>query len=62
MLTCEVYDCNACEERTKTLESMKDHILKSHDEYLEYSKLIHLKLSTENLSEIKSKSYYFRDV
>ena len=61
-LTCEVYDCNQCEERTKTLESMKDHILKSHGEYLEYSKLIHLKLSTENLSEIKSKSYYFRDV
>ena len=61
-LTCEVYDCNQCEERTKTLESIKDHILKSHDKYPEYNKLIHLKLSTENLSEIKSKSYYVKDV
>ena len=61
-LTCEVYDCNQCEERTKTLESMKDHIQKSHDKYLEYNKLIHLKHSTEDFSEIKEKSYYFKDV
>ena len=61
-LTCEVYDCNQCEERTKTLESMKDHISKSHDTYPEFNKLIHLKLSTENISEIMSKSYYVKDV
>ena len=62
VLTCEVYDCNACEERTKTLESMKDHIKKSHAEYLEYNKLIHLKHCTENFSEIKTKMYNFKDV
>ena len=62
LLTCEVYDCNQCEERTKTLERMKDHILKSHDEYLEYNTLIHLKHSTEKFSEIKTKKYKFKDV
>ena len=54
LLTCEVYDCNQCEERTKTLERMKEHILKSL--------LIHLKHSTENFSEIKTKIYKFKDV
>ena len=62
LLTCEVYDCDQCEERTKTLESMKKHIVESHEEYLDYSILVHVKLSTEDFSEIKKKRYYYKDV
>ena len=62
LLTCEVYDCDQCDERTKTLENMKDHIRESHKEYLDYNVLTHLKLSTENFSEIQKKEYYYKEV
>ena len=61
-LTCEVYDCNQCDEKTKTLESMKKHIVESHEKYLDYNVLMHVKLSTEDFSEIKKKPYYYKDV
>ena len=60
--TCEVYDCDQCDEKTKTLESMKKHIVESHEKYLDYNVLMHVKLSTEDFSEIKKKPYYYKDV
>ena len=62
LLTCEVYDCGSCDERTKTLENIKQHIRESHQKYLEFNIIRHLKLSTENFSEIKKKEYYYKEV
>ena len=62
LLTCGAYDCDQRDERTKTLGNMKDHIRESHKEDLKYNVLIHLKLSTENFSEIQKKEYYYKDV
>ena len=61
-LTCEVYDFDQCDEWTKTSESLKKHIVESHEKYLDYNVLMHLKLSTEDFSEIKKKPYYYKDV
>ena len=46
----------------KTLENMKNRIRESHKEDLKYNVLVHLKLSTENFSEIQKKEYYYKDV
>ena len=41
---------------------MKKHIVESHEKYLDYNVLMHVKLSTEDFSEIKKKPYYYKDV
>ena len=62
LLTCEVYDCGSCDERTKTLENIKHHIRVSHEKYLEFNIIRHLKLSAETFSEIKKKEYFYKEV
>ena len=62
LLTCEVFDCGECHERTKTLDSVKKHLEEKHQKYLNINEIYHLKFSTENFTDIKKKGYYYKDV
>ena len=62
MLTCEVFDCCECDERRKTLHSIKEHMEEKHHDYLEITELYHLKVSTENFTDIKKKRYGYKDM
>ena len=62
MLTCEVFDCGECDERTKTQDHIKEHMVEKGKKYLEINELFHLKFSTENHTDIKKKGSYHKDV
>ena len=49
-------------ERRTLVPIMKKHKVESHEKYLDYNVLMHVKLSTEDFSEIKKKPYYYKDV
>ena len=59
-LTCEIFVCGDCDERIKTLDGIKKHINEEHSPITEYSIFFHSKLSTDNFSEVKTKSHYFK--
>ena len=57
LLICEVFDCCECKERTKTLYSIKEHMVEKHQDYLQIMELSHIKVLTENFTDIKKKRY-----
>ena len=59
LLTCKVFHCGECDERTKLWKVSKSIWKKK---YLEINKLFNLKFSTENYMDIKKKGYYYKDV
>ena len=59
-LTCEIFVCGDCDERIKTLDGIKKHINEEHSPITEYSIFFHSKLSTDNFSEVKTKSHYLK--
>ena len=57
--SCEIYECSECYKKDKDLNDMKKHFVNDHAECKEGSDIIqHLKIDSENLSEVIIKSLY----
>ena len=54
-LTCEVYQCDECEERMKSIKEIKEHITNIHKREAWW--VNHLKMDENTFSEISEKSY-----
>ena len=60
-MTCQIYECNQCGERFKTLSEIKNHMADKHKKQ-EYLKTVHAKLDVSNSEEIKLRTYFSKDL
>ena len=54
LITCEIYECDTCFVRDKSLSDMKKHIEKEHEKG---KKLNHLKIDREDEQRVNFKQY-----
>ena len=53
--TCEIYQCDECEQRFKSISKIKEHVTEIHKR--ESFWINHLKMDRNSFSEISEKSY-----
>ena len=59
LASCEVYACDACENRYKSISDIKQHLEKEHTKEIPF---FHLKMNRIIKENVDCKRYYYSDV
>ena len=58
LVTCEIYICDRCHKRFKTISELKSHYTSDKIVYEKFDKVLHAKVGRKEDSEVKESKYY----
>ena len=61
LVTCEIYICDRCHKRFKTISELKSHYTSDKIVYEKFDKVLHAKVGRKEDSEVKENKYCKED-
>ena len=61
LVTCEIYICDRCHKRFKTISELKSHYTSDKIVYEKFDKVLHAKVGRKEDSEVKENKYFKED-